>query len=84
VNPGEDEECPTIRDSIIVRLWDEDISASDPIAFGTVYFSQLCFNGGLDRQYPVYWQGKKAGHIRLVSTIIDEKREEILCEYNEC
>jgi Ca2+-dependent lipid-binding protein len=39
VNPGEDEECPTIKDSVVFRLWDEDISASDPIAFATVYFS---------------------------------------------
>ena len=67
VSPGDDVECPTIKDSIIIRLWDEDISASDPIAFGTVYFSQLCFNGGLDRNYPVYWEGKKVGHIRIIS-----------------
>jgi hypothetical protein len=82
VNPGEDSECPTIRDSIVIRLWDEDVSSSDPIAFSTVYFSQLCFDGGLDRSYPVYWEGKHAGHVRIVSKFIDEAREELMKDFN--
>ena len=66
----------SFRDSIVIRVWDEDTFSSDAVGFGCIKIAQLCFNGGQDHSYKIFWDGKKAGSVRLISTFVDSKRDE--------
>ena len=45
--------------------------------------TQLCFNGGQDAHYPIYWEGKRAGKIHLKSEFHDNVREALEKKHKE-
>jgi len=77
----EDESKLWMNDHIIVRVWDEDTFGNDAVGFAIIKLSQLCFNGGVTRNFPIYWEGSKAGTVRLSTTFTDPVREETLASY---
>ena len=62
----------------MVRVWDEDTFSNDAVGFGVIKVSQLCFNGGQDHHYPIYWDGKKAGSVRLITQFHDGERQGLI------
>ena len=72
---GWDSRVLSYKDHIIFRVWDEDTFGSDPVGFASIKISQLCFNGGQDHSYKIFWVGKRAGTIRIISTYVDEERD---------
>lgn len=66
-----------------MRLWDENVTDSDPIGFAVLKFSQLCFNGGREKSYSIFWQGEIAGTIKLKTKFEDLERIENIKKFNK-
>jgi Ca2+-dependent lipid-binding protein len=58
---GDDNSVLSIKDSVIIRLWDQDVTSNDPLGFTLLPLSALCFRGGSDSEYRFYFEGKCTG-----------------------
>ena len=65
-----------IGDDLKIWVYDEDLTSSDLVCEGTIKLSSLCVNKGLDEWHELQLEGKKAGHIHLISKWTSVKMED--------
>jgi len=57
-----------LGDDICVRVFDENVVSSDLIGECTLKFSVLCDDNGIDKWFPITYNGDHSGTIHLKST----------------
>lgn len=63
-----------MQKDIMIRVWESNtLAASTPIGFACIKPSQLCFNGGSERDYEVHLDGKKTADVRIASRFTDQQ-----------
>ena len=57
-----------IGDDMTIKVFDEDVSASDLVGESTIKLSSLCVGTGIDEWFPIQYRGKQSGTVHLKST----------------
>ena len=51
-----------------IKVYDEDVTASDLVGESTIKLSSLCIGTGIDEWFPIQYKGKQSGTVHLKST----------------
>mmetsp|Transcript_3654 Transcript_3654/g.4882 ORF Transcript_3654/g.4882 Transcript_3654/m.4882 type:complete len:143 (+) Transcript_3654:24-452(+) len=67
-NQAFDFDVKYIGDDIFIKVFDEDVAASDLVGEATYKISSLCVGNGIDEWFPIQFKGKQSGQVHLKST----------------
>ena len=49
----------------MMRVWDQDLTTSDPVGFAKLKMSSLIINKGVDAWFDIIYENKGAGKVNL-------------------
>lgn len=50
-----------------IKVFDEDVAASDIVGESTIKISSLCIGTGIDEWFPIQYKGRQSGQVHMKS-----------------